>query len=302
MARTLSTIYNSIKSKCSEYRELDEVANSSKFSLSNTIFYIVSSAIYTFEVLMDTFQVDLAKEINKHVNGTLAYYQYMLKKYQSGDRLVVSDDFINFQYAEENVEKQIVKGAKIDEVTDPGYNDKRLEVQVATESDGVLCKIGEDELVNISSYMNQIAFAGTRFNITSRSGDVLIPKMTVYYDGKITPEDMWAAVEETLKEFCVSTSFTGRFYIQRIVDALLNVEHVMDIHCDITDDDNMSSGIFFATYDEDDQIVLNEYGKPKIAKAERSVVPVSGYIVPPKADGSDSLPAWKETIKLSIEI
>lgn len=301
MARTLSTIYNSIKAKCSEYREMDEIANSSKFSVSNAIFYIVSSAIYTFEVLMDTFQVDLAKEINKHINGTLEYYKYMLKKYQHGDKLVVSEDFTSFYYAEEKPDLQIVKGVMIDAKPEPGFGDLKLDVRVATKDEnGILCKVGEEELGGISTYMNQIAFAGMRFNVTSRSGDALIPKMTIYYDGKITADEMWAAIEETLNEFCLSTSFTGRFYVQRIIDALLNVDNVVDVTCDTTDDDNMDSGIFFVTYDENDNVVVDEYGKPKLTKAGRSVVPVSGYITPPKSDGT--LPSWKETVKLSLEI
>ena len=77
MARTLSTIYNSIRTKASEFKELDGIANSSKFSISNAMFYIVASAVYTFETLLDVFQVDLAKSINAHINGTVQYYQYM---------------------------------------------------------------------------------------------------------------------------------------------------------------------------------------------------------------------------------
>lgn len=302
MARTLSTIYNSIRTKASEFKELDGIANSSKFSISNAMFYIVASAVYTFETLLDVFQVDLAKSINAHINGTVQYYQYMLKKYQHGDELVVADDFSSFYYESENPDLQIVSGVIIEEVSTPGYFDKKLFIRVASMEDGLYKKIGNDILESIGYYMNQIVFAGTRFNIVSLNGDIIIPKMIVYYYDKLPVNEARQRVDQTLNNFCMEVSFTGKFYIQRLIDAILNTSGIVDVKCDIVDEENFESGVFFAQYNEDGTLVADESGNPLITKASRFMNPISGYICQSTGkDAEKSIPLWKDTVILYPE-
>ena len=302
MARTLSTIYNSIRTKASEFKELDGIANSSKFSISNAMFYVVASAIYTFETLLDVFQVDLAKSINTHINGTVQYYQYMLKKYQHGDELVVADDFSAFYYENENPDLQVVSGVIVEEVSTPGYFDKKLFIKVASMENGLYKKIDNSVLESIGYYMNQIVFAGTRFSIASFNGDIVIPKMIVYYYDKLPVEEVRKRVDQALNDFCMEVSFTGKFYIQRLIDAVLNTSGIVDVKCDIVDEENFESGVFFAQYNEDGTLVVDEDGNPLITKANRFVNPVSGYIC--QSTGKDAeklIPLWKDTVILYPE-
>ncbi len=37
----------------------------------------------------------------------------------------------------------------------------------------------------INAYINKIKFAGTRIEVISRKGDVLIPMLSVFYDGAV---------------------------------------------------------------------------------------------------------------------
>ena len=82
MARTLTEIYNEAKNRRNQYLELTEFQNNSKMSIIDAFTWVTAACIHTFEMILDVFKVDLAKDLQNRINGTAAYYTNALLKYQ----------------------------------------------------------------------------------------------------------------------------------------------------------------------------------------------------------------------------
>jgi hypothetical protein len=300
MARTLSEIYASAKECRNKYLELTEFENSSKMSIIDAFTWVTSSCIWAFENILDVFKVDLANDLQNRVNGTPSYYANALMKYQSGDELEINEDGTSFRYPTIDESKRIVTRASYYESTEEGFHDKKLVLKIATGGPGNYSQIEYDELVKIRAYCNQIAFAGTNITVVSRKGDILIPRVTVYYDGSVTEDEVYSNIEQCLNEFIANLSFDGMVYFQRIIDAIQKAEHVVDVHIDKSS--SGEQGIFLAQYDDDNTLIpASETGKYE-HKIDRFIIPNSGYLKQSSSIGDESIfPTWKDSIILKIE-
>lgn len=301
MARTLTEIYNVAKECRSDYLQLTEFENSSKMSILDAFTWTTAACIWAFENVMDVFKVDLARDLQNRINGTSGYYANALLKFQYGDELQMNEEGTQFSYASVNENKRIITKVAYSENKEEGFFDKELQLKVATGELGNFERLTDEQLVAARAYMNQIAFAGTHFNMVSRKGDVLIPRVTVYYDGAVTPDEVYANIEQSLNDFIANLAFDGVIYTQKIIDAIQQSEHVTDVYIDSTGTDKQ--GIFVAQYDDDNNLVVQENGSIEM-KIDRFFVPNSGYIKESTEEpGSpeESLPCWRKSIVLAIE-
>ena len=217
MSRTLSEIYTVTKEYRDKRLELTEIKNSSKMSILDAFTWVTSASIWVFENVMDVFKIDLAKDLQNRINGTPAYYANALLKYQTGDNLVVSEDGTKFSYATIDEKKRVVTKVAYSEETEEGFHDKLLLLKIATGQPGAYERIDDDELLAIRAYLNQILFAGQHALVVSRKGDVLIPRVTVYYDGAVTEEEVYANIEKALNDFTAKVDFNGVVFAQKII-------------------------------------------------------------------------------------
>ena len=304
MARSLTEIYNEAKETRDKYLEATEVANDSKMSILNAITWTTSACIWVFENIMDTFKVDMAKELQYRVNGTPAYYASALLKYQSGDKLVINDEGTQFSYANIDETKRVVTKVSYSEYQSDGFYDKILLLKVATGEAGSFTRIDDNEMLAIRSYVDQIKFAGTSVNVVSRNGDVLIPKVTVYYDGAISKDEVYTNIENSLNDFIANIEFDGNIYVQKVIDAIQQAEHVTDVYIDNSSD---FQGIFIAQYNDDNLLIPTEQDEEGNVtsyekKIDRMFVPNSGFIKQSSKEGlEESLQTWRESIILKIE-
>ena len=298
MARTLTEIYNEAKNRRNQYLELTEFQNNSKMSIIDAFTWVTAACIHTFEMVLDVFKVDLAKDLQNRINGTAAYYTNALLKYQSGDILEMNDEGTAFAYSTIDETKRIITKVSYSEHEEKSFHDKQLVLKVATGTPGNYAQIELDELLASRAYFNQIAFAGTHATIVSRKGDVLIPRVTVYYDGAVPEDEVYGNIEQSLNEFVANINFDGVVYAQRIIDAIQKVEHVVDVYTDNNATD--SQGIFVAQYDDDNNII--EVGGSLEQRVERFFVPNSGFVKQSsRTEQEELLPTWRESIILQIE-
>lgn len=301
MARTMTEIYNVAKDCRNQYLQLTEFENSSKMSILDAITWTTAACIWTFENVMDVFKVDLARDLQNRINGTPGYYANALLKFQYGDELQMNEEGTQFSYASVNENKRIITKVAYSENAQEGFFDKELQLKVATGEPGHYERLTDDQLIAARAYMNQIAFAGTHFNMVSRKGDVLIPRVTVYYDGAISPDEMYANIEQSLNDFIANLAFDGIIYTQKIVDAIQKAEHVTDVYINTTDTDKQ--GIFIAQYDDDNNLIPQEGGGYEM-KVDRFFLPNSGYIKESTEEPGtpeEGLPNWRKSIILAIE-
>lgn len=293
MSRTIKEIYSEAVKERNKRMELSEFSNDSKLSIMNAIVWIVAAMIYTFETILDVFAVDISTTINNRVNGTPNYYANALLQYQKGDVLTVREDGLAFGYQTIDDTKKIITQVSYSESSSDVNLDNKLILKVATGIKGNLSAISQEDLVLINAYINRIKFAGTRIEVTSRKGDVLIPRLSVFYDGAVLESLIYDDIEKSLNGYIMDIEFDAGVYVSKVIEAIRKVEHVTDVYIDETA--IPEQGVFLACYDSDGQI-----GQPQ--KINRMTYTNSGYIK--QSTGKDEevdLPNFRQSIKLIID-
>ena len=293
MSRTIKEIYNEAVAERNRRLELAEFASDSKLSVMNGILWVVAAAIYSFETLLDVFAVDISEAINGRINGTPAYYANALLQYQQGDELTVREDGLAFGYPNVDETKRIITQVSYVESTDDRNLDSKLILKVATGTKGNLSAIPPEDLVPINAYIGKLKFAGTRVEVISTKGDVLIPRLTVFHDGAVPESEVYDAIEEQLNAYMMEIDFDAAVYVSRLTDAVRRAEHVTDVHID--ENAVPEQGIFIVSYDTDGHI------RPP-QRVARMTHTASGYLK--ESSGKDEeagLPNFREAIILKIE-
>lgn len=305
MARTLTEIYTAAKECRNQYLQLTEFNNDSKMSILDAFTWVSSACIWTFENILDVFKIDLAKDLQNRVNGNASYYANALLKYQSGDQLEMSEDGTSFSYPTIDETKRVITKVSYSEHLEEGFHDKQLLLKIATGAPGSYKRIEGEELLAIRSYLTQISFAGTHANVVSRNGDILIPRVTVYYDGAVSEEVVYQNIESSLNEFIAGVDFDAVIYVQKIIDAIQRSEHVLDVYIDNKSSD--SQGIFIAQYNDDNHLIEIKQdieGQPVSyeQRVDRLFVPNSGFLKQSTKSGEEAvLQTWREAIVLKLE-
>lgn len=293
MSRTLTEIYNEAVETRNKYLELTELTNDSKMSIINAFTWVTAAAIYSFETLLDVFTTDIAKTFTQRINGTSAYYANAMLKWQYGDDLIINDEGTAFHYATEDTTKRLITHVSYQEYYNEEFKDNILILKVASGEGRSLSQLSDEELIAARAYLNQIKFAGVKCNVVSRRGDVLVPRLTVYYDGAITKEELYDNIDTALIDFIVNMKFDSLVYSQKIVDAIQKVEHVTDVHID--HEASVEQGIFIAQYNDN-----NELGP--LTKIERKCYLASGYAKQStQQDAESELPTFREAIVIKLE-
>lgn len=293
MSRTLTEIYNEAVETRNKYLELTELTNDSKMSIINAFTWVTAAAIYSFETLLDVFTTDIAKTFTQRINGTSAYYANAMLKWQYGDDLIINDEGTAFHYATEDTTKRLITHVSYQEYYNEEFKDNILILKVASGEGRSLSQLSDEELIAARAYLNQIKFAGVKCNVVSRRGDVLVPRLTVYYDGAITKEELYDNIDTTLIDFIVNMKFDSLVYSQKIIDAIQKVEHVTDVHID--HEASVEQGIFIAQYNDN-----NELGP--LTKIERKCYLASGYAKQStQQDAESELPTFREAIVIKLE-
>ena len=293
MARSINEIYKEIVAEKDKRLELSEYKSDSKVSVINGIAWFVSAAIYSFETIMDTFIVDINDIIKDRINGTPSYYVNAALKYQHGDKLKIKDDGLGFGYEKTDVTKRIITQASYQESSNPQSLDTKLILKVATGTNGKLSPLTEDQLTQVTAYINQIKFAGTYIEVVSRKGDIIIPRLTVFYDGSVMEETMRSALDDALNKFIMETKFNSAIYVSSIVSCLMAVEHVTDVYMDVNA--VPQQGVYIVSYESDGT-------QSEEKRVGRMTYASSGFLRESSKEGEEKdIPNFRESIVLKVD-
>lgn len=293
MSRTIKEIYKEITTERDRRLELTEFSSDSKLSILSGICWTVAAAIHSFETLLDVFAYDISETLNRRINGTPDYYARALLQYQRGDELTVREDGLAFGYASVDESKRIVTQVSYEESTDDENLDSKLILKVATGTKGRLEAIAPGELVQIAAYLQKIKFAGTRIEITSLPGDLLVPRLTVYWDGAVTEAEVLDGIEARLGEYMGDVEFDAAVYVSKVMEAIRRAEHVTDVWIDRNA--TPAQGVFLACHDSDGQLQA-------LQRVERLRHTVSGYLRESSGEGAEAaVPTFREALKLIVD-
>ena len=293
MARSINEIYKEIVAEKDKRLELSEYKSDSKVSVINGIAWFVSAAIYSFETIMDTFIIDINDIIKDRINGTPSYYVNAALKYQHGDKLKIKDDGLGFGYEKTDETKRIITQASYQESSNPQSLDTKLILKVATGTNGKLSPLTEDQLTQVTAYINQIKFAGTYIEVVSRKGDIIIPRLTVFYDGSVMEEAMRSALDDALNKFIMETKFNSAIYVSSIVSCLMAVEHVTDVYMDVNA--VPQQGVYIVSYESDGT-------QSEEKRVGRLTYASSGFLRESSKEGEEKdIPNFRESIVLKVD-
>lgn len=293
MARSINEIYKEIVAEKDKRLELSEYKSDSKVSVINGIAWFVSAAIYSFETIMDTFIIDINDIIKGRINGTPSYYVNAALKYQHGDKLKIKDDGLGFGYEKTDETKRIITQASYQESSNPQSLDTKLILKVATGTNGKLSPLTEDQLTQVTAYINQIKFAGTYIEVVSRKGDIIIPRLTVFYDGSVMEEAMRSALDDALNKFIMETKFNSAIYVSSIVSCLMAVEHVTDVYMDVNA--VPQQGVYIVSYESDGT-------QSEEKRVGRMTYASSGFLRESSKEGEEKdIPNFRESIVLKVD-
>lgn len=293
MSRTIKEIYDEAVAERNRRLELLEFGSDSKLSILNGILWVAAAVIYTFEVILDTFAVDISEVINNRINGTPAYYVRALLQYQKGDELSVREDGLAFGYASVDESKRLVTQATYAESHTDDNLDAKLILKVATGATGHLEAVSPEDLVLLNAYIGRIKFAGTRVEVTSRRGDVLIPRLTVYYDGAVTESEVLDGIELKINDYMSSIDFDAAIYVSKVMAAIRSAAHVTDVYIDT--EAVPAQGVFLASYNTDGLLEATE----RIARVRQTA---SGYLTQSSGrDEQQELPTFREALILRVD-
>lgn len=201
----------------------------STVSIENTLMYIVAVCTYALEVMFDAFRKDVDDRIARNIVPTVRWYHTQALAFQYGDRLVYDEQTQAFRYAMEDSTKQIVKYCA---VKDRGSS---IQILVSRESGGLPAVIPDEVLAAFKAYMNSVKIAGVILDIRSLPADSIRVAATIQIDPQVIGtdgrriSDGTYPVREAVDNYLRSIVYGGTFNKTKCVDALQNVEGVVDI-------------------------------------------------------------------------
>jgi hypothetical protein len=236
MARTIADIYAEIAAAKDSQAALAELApdadtaqelmtaltSSSRVAIWRLWAYVTAVAIHTHEVLWDLYRAEVEKRAAEAIVGTLRWYQATVLAFQLGDALTYNSATGKYVYSVLDVTKQIVKRCAVRETA------QGLVFKVAKLSGLVPVGLSLQEAQAVAGYIKAVRFAGTRFQVVSGAGDILIVTATVFYDPIEPLATLKAAVESAIKAYVANLPFDGELLVNRLIDAVQAVQGVRD--------------------------------------------------------------------------
>lgn len=198
-------------------------------SFENTIFEIFAIVLFLFEKIFDQHRKEISEQIRTQKIFSLPWYRDMALRFQYGFTLVYERDYYDNtgKTDEEISQSKIVKYAAISEI------DNVLILKIATEKNGELQRINDDEETAFAHYMNRVKAAGVEIRIINAEPDLLSIDMVVLYDPLVMKKDgtliqnpSEKPVETAIKEYLKLLPFNGELVLAHLTDHLQKVQGV----------------------------------------------------------------------------
>lgn len=219
MARTISQIETSITERLQ-----------ANFSLSTSAaaewrlwVHAVAYCIYLFEIVLDTFKVEMDADAEKEIAGTVTWYNDKCYEFQMGHELVFNEATGLLEYEKADETARVVKIASVNVA-----EDNTIFFRVATQDgDGKVVPLTSNQLLNFKNYVDAIKFAGTKSQVISTDADEVRYDIKVYYNPANPVATVQDAVLVSLEEFKTSQKFGGVIYSHKLLEAVTAVSGVV---------------------------------------------------------------------------
>jgi hypothetical protein len=201
----------------------------SSVSVENILFYVVASSIYVLERLFDKHAETVGETVAKAVVASVPWYHKMALAYQHGDSLALNETTYQYDYAEKDETKQVVKYAAVRD------NGTSVRLLVSGDSNGSPTPLSDDVLTAFKHYMNRVKPAGIILSVASKASEAVMVTATVTVDplvlntSGVSLADGSKPVEAAIQAHLANIIYGGTFNKTKLVDAIQAVEGVTDV-------------------------------------------------------------------------
>lgn len=162
---------------------------------------------------------EIETTIQNQIVPTANWYIGKAKEFQNGDSLIIDPVTYQVTYATITPANQIIASCTTLEL------ENRLVLKVRRVSTDIL---SAGELTAFNSYMQNVKSAGTQIEVQNYAADELTLNMTIIYEGNKTEAATQSLVEAAINNYIVNLAFDSKFYTTQLVDALQQVDGVID--------------------------------------------------------------------------
>ena len=243
MSRSISQIYSEAVAKRNNYLQITEFnsgRSNSKTSVLNIITYVMAAMIFTYETILDVFEVNIAKLIGGRINGTAQYYATMAKYFQfnpntgDGDELIFNEDTMTIAYRYVNKTRRIITRSAYQYYPDQtGVTIKVCKDNTnssANEGGGIYAPLSAQELAAFKHYIDDIKFVGAQIHCLSIPGDLVRVNAEITYNNLyITEAQAFENVRNALINYVKSLDYNGYVYYQSVIDAIQSADYIVDV-------------------------------------------------------------------------
>lgn len=203
----------------------------SKVSLESIIFYVVSAAIWTLEVLFDTHKTEVTNLIATLKPHRLKWYVDKTLAFQFGRDLITDSDI----YDNTDVTDEQITTEKVVKYSAAVENAGRIVIKVATSTGSVTGRepLTVDQEAALIAYHKEIKDAGVRIDLVNLPANEFKATLDIYYDPMILNASLGSLanggnpVREAVEYFITNLPFNGEYRNSALVDRLQEVPGVV---------------------------------------------------------------------------
>ena len=224
MARSIDTIIADMDAEQSAQTGLsglNSVSNSAIYTLWK---YIVAAQMYLLEVLWDLFKVDLETIVTNAAVGTNQWFKSKMLLFQydaTTPQVLQVDSNFAVNYTTIDATKRIVTRCAVKTTAT-----RTVLIKLAKSEPPVA--LSAPELVAANAYVDDLAFAGINYIISSTASDKLLVDASIYYDGQYSAV-ISANVITSINTYLANIDFDGSFKLSALVDAIQSTTGVTDV-------------------------------------------------------------------------
>lgn len=230
MARTPEQIQAEIISSKEANADLADLNSNSKTAIWRLITYVIAFAVSSLEKLFDLHKTEVEERISLLKPHTQRWYRHKALAFQSGFNLVADTDYFDNKDRDPQVveDSKIIKYAAVTEAD----TESRIIIKIATEKNGKLGPISQEQKQSFESYIAEIKDAGVLTSVTNFLPDRLYLNMKIYRDPLVLGTDGSSIlsggkpVEEAIKQYLKELPFNGELVLAHLIDRLQQVPGV----------------------------------------------------------------------------
>lgn len=233
MARTIDNIVNTINISKTNAAALNTVNSTSKVSIHGLFTYIIASAIWVFEQILNQHEIEVANIILEQKIGSLGWYRDKALNFQYGFDLITDTDvFDNKNALNETIEaSKIITHAAV--VETPDASNVLLKIASGTKD---LSPIDSDQELAFKHYIDEVRFAGTRLLLVNQKHDQLYLNIDVYIDPLVLDLEGVnirtgaKSVENAIQDYLLNAlPFNGELTILALINVIEHVTGVVNL-------------------------------------------------------------------------